>query len=79
MKTSYLAATSHVANYLEPSTNAQYYPPLQMVIYDEYTKQNKQTQLPTTAEINETSNENYWVMLFIKWHKVHTKNYAKYR
>ena len=38
-------------------------------------KANRQ-QLATTEEINKTPNENYGVMLFIKWHKVHTKNYA---
>lgn len=45
---------------------------------DKYIKANKK-QLAMTAEINETLSYNDWVMLFIKWHKVHTKNYAKYR
>lgn len=49
----------HIAKYLEPSKNAQYYPPLQMVICDEYTKQNNKIQLATRAVINETPNENY--------------------
>lgn len=48
-----------IADYLEPTKNVQYHLPLQMVICDEYTKQNKQKELATTAEINETPNKNY--------------------
>lgn len=28
----------HIANYVEPTKSAQYYPPLRMVICDEHTK-----------------------------------------
>lgn len=31
-------------------------------------------------EVSKNPKENsWWVMLVVKWHKVHTKNYAKYR
>lgn len=38
----------HIANYLEPSKNAHYNPPLQMVICEEYTIQNKKKLKKTT-------------------------------
>lgn len=40
----FLQLPHYIADYLEPTKNAQYYLPLQMVICDEYTKQNKQTK-----------------------------------